>query len=155
MDFRADTGLFRTIGGFAAGMAVVLLVVWIWLRPGGELSALGGVVLLVMAGACISYRHEVHIDREADMVEQFRRILFWKRHRGFLFSDFQAVGVGAVLGGDLRPVYLAHVVELRGRSRLVLPGLYFGLERARTGAAELARELDLPFEPRVRTILWS
>ncbi|WP_028572018.1 hypothetical protein [Desulfonatronum lacustre] len=155
MDIRADSGLSRTIGRFAAGMALVLFLVWMWLRPGGELSAFAGVVLSVVAAGCFSYRHEVHIDQRADVVEEYRRILFRERHRGFLFSDFRAVGVANVLGGDLRPVYLAHVVELRGRSRLVLPGVHFGLERARGEAADLARQLDLPLESRVRTILWS
>ena len=111
-------------------------------------------VLAVVAAGCCAYRHEVHIDQRADVVEQHRRILFRERHRGGLLSDFRAVGVATVLGGDLRPVYLAHVIELRGRSRLVLPGVYFGLERAKAEAADLARELDLPLESRVRTILW-
>lgn len=155
LDICADTGLFRIIGRFTAGMAVILFLVWGWLRPGGELSAIAGVVLSVVAAGCYSYRHEVHIDQRADVVEQYRRILFWERYRGFLFSSFKAVGVAAVLGGDLRPVYLAHVIELRGRGRLVLPGMHFGLERARSEAADVARKLDLPLESRVRTILWS
>ncbi|WP_045219810.1 hypothetical protein [Desulfonatronum thioautotrophicum] len=155
MDVQADLGLVRSIGWFAVLLAGVLLLVWLWLRPGGGLSAVAGLMLLAVAGVCFSYRHVVHIDVQADMVEQSRRFLLWERHRGYLFSDFRAVGVGAVLGGDLRPVYLAHVVELRGRSRLVLPGIYYGLERARTEADELARELGLPVESRVRTILWS
>ncbi|WP_031385660.1 hypothetical protein [Desulfonatronum thiodismutans] len=154
MDIRADTEISRTIGGFAAGMAVVLFLVWIWLRPGGEFSAFAGVVLSVVAAGCFSYRHEVHIDQRADVVEKYRRILFRERHRGFLFSEFRAVGVATVLGGDLRPVYLAHVIELRGRSRLVLPGVHFGLEKAKVEAADLARQLDLPLESRLRTILW-
>lgn len=154
MDIRADSRLSRTIGRFAAGMAVILFLVWMWLLPGGELSAFAGVVLSVVAAGCFSYRHEVHIDQRADVVEQYRRILFRERHRGFLFSDFRAVGVATVLGGDLRPVYLAHVIELRGRNRLVLPGVHFGLEKAKAEAADLARQLDLPLEARVRTILW-
>ncbi len=154
-DIRADSGLGRTIGRFAAGMSVVLFLVWLGLRPGGEFSAFAGVVLSVVAACCFSYRHEVHIDQQADVVEQYRRILFRVRHRGFLFSDFRAVGVATVLGGDLRPVYLAHVIELRGRTRVVLPGVHFGLERARAEAADLARQLGLPLESRVRTILWS
>ena len=154
-DIRADSGLCRAVGWFAVGMAVILFLVWGWLRPGGEISAFAGVVLLMIAAGCFSYRHEVHVDPRADVVEQHRRILLWERNRGFLFSSFRAVGVVAVLGGDLRPVYLAHVLELRGRNRLVLPGVYFGLDRARTEAADLAHQLDLPLESRVRTILWS
>lgn len=154
-DIRGDSDLSRTIGRFAAGMAGILFLVWLWLHPDGELSAIAGVVLAVVAAGCFSYRHEVHIDQRADMVEQYRRILFWERHRGFLFSNFRAVGVAAVLGGELRPVYLGHVVELRGRSRLVLPGMHFGLERARSEAAALALQLDLSLESRVRTIFWS
>jgi hypothetical protein len=125
------------------------------LRPGGEFSAFAGMVLAVVAVGCFSYRHEVHIDQRADVVEEYRRVLFRERHRGFLFSEFQAVGVATVLGGDLRPVYLAHVIELRGRNRLVLPGVHFGLEKAKVEAADVARQLDLPLESRVRTILWS
>ncbi|TVR01566.1 MAG: hypothetical protein EA399_01890 [Desulfovibrionales bacterium] len=155
MDVQADLGLARSIGWFAVVLAGVLLAIWLGLRPGGELSAVAGLMLLAVAGGCFSYRHVVHIDVQANMVEQSRRFLIWERHRGYLLSNFRAVGVGAVLGGDLRPVYLAHVVELRGRSRLVLPGMYFGLERARSEADEMARKLGLPVESRVRTILWS
>ena len=154
MELRADPGLGRTIGCFAAVLGVVLILVWLWLRPGGGYSAIAGLGLLLTALVCVTYRHEVQIDAEADMVEQSRRVLFWARNRGFLLRDFRAVGVAAVLGGDLRPVYLAHVIELRGRSRLVLPGMHFGLERTRREAAELARELGLPLEQRVRTILF-
>ncbi len=155
MIIQADLGLSRIIGRFALGMALALFLVWLWLRPGGEFSAFAGVALSVVAACCFSYRHEVYIDQWADVVEEYRRILFRERHRGFLFSDFRAVGVATVLGGDLRPVYLAHVIELRGRSRLVLPGVHFGLEKAKAEAADLARQLDLPLESRVRTILWS
>ncbi|WP_139163003.1 hypothetical protein [Desulfonatronum thiosulfatophilum] len=154
MDIESDPRLIRSLGCLAGLMALALLLLWLALRPGGLLSAVFGLVLLLVAVACFTYRHAVHVDVQSDYVEQYRRILFRERYRGFLFSSFTSVGVATVLGGDLRPVYLAHVLELRGRTRLVLPGMHFGLETARHDARKLAQRLGLPLEQRVRTILF-
>ncbi|GAB6058411.1 hypothetical protein [Desulfonatronum parangueonense] len=153
MDIRSDRKLSKSMGWFALFLSLILFLVWGWLWPAGMYSAVLGCFLLLFGGACITYRHEVHIDAESDVVEQYRRILFWERHRGFLFSSFREIGVAAVLGGDLRPVHLAHVIELRGSSRLVLPGLYPGLAKAKATATELGTTLGLPAAQRTRTIL--
>ena len=154
MDIESDWKFFRSLGCFSGLMALASLLLWLALRPAGVLSAVSGLVLLLVAVVCFTYRHTVHVDVDSDYVEQYRRFLFRERYRGFLFSSFDSVGVATVLGGGLRPVYLAQVLELRGRSRLILPGLHLGLENARNEARELAQRLGLPLEQRVRNILF-
>lgn len=152
MDFFADRKLSSGIGWLAISLSLTMFLVWAWLWPSGAFSAVMGGILLLFGGACLTYRHEVHIDAESDVVEQYRRVLFWERHRGFLLSSFREVGVAAVLGGDLRPVHLAHVIELRGSSRLILPGVYPDLAKARIVATEVGNALGLPAGQRTRTI---
>jgi len=151
----ADKTLGRSVGLFCATAALLLFLAWAWLWPGGILCAASGALMLIASVAALTHVHEVSIEPDIDIVEQRKSVFFLERNRGFLFSRFNAVGVVAALGGDLRPVHLAHMVELRGSSRLLLPGMYVGLPQARQEAQRLAQELGLPLDSRTRTIFWG
>lgn len=154
MEIVSDRLLCKAAGMFFAGMALLqFFLVFFLLQKVLVLCLVVGVFFLVLSMACFSYQHVVHIDRPNDVLEQHRSMLFFERNRAFLVSSFHAAGMAAVAGGGgLRPMPLAHMVELRGRTRVVLPGIHAGIDQARAKAAELAAFLDIPLESRVRRI---
>ncbi len=154
MEIASDPFLSRLAGALAAGIALLQVLLGAFLFPDVlVLCVAAGGAFALLSVACFSYHHVVHIDRDNDVLEQHRRMLFIERNRGFLLSSFKGVGVAAVAGGGgFRPVPLVHLVELRGRTRLILPGFHAGLVQARAKAAGLAAFLDIPLETRVRRI---
>jgi|GEM_PF-6173422 len=154
MEIASDPYLGRIAGTFTAGMAVLQFILGIFVFPKILVLCIAtGVAFLLLSAVCFSYRHVVHVDQQNDVLEQHRSILFVERNRGFLFSSFYSVGVTVMAGGGgFRPLPLAYMVEVRGRTRLILPGVHAGLDQAMAKAAKFAAIFNLPLDSRVRRI---
>lgn len=152
MIISSDQALGKALGLFFTVLAMLHLLVGAVFFAGSVLWPVAAALFAFCAAACFTYRHEVHIDRDSDVLEKHSRFLFIHRNSGCLLSSFRGVGLAALSTRGLNPVQLAHLVELRGRTRVVLPGLHVRLGQARAKAAEVAALLDLPLEPRIRRI---
>lgn len=153
MTIASDLHLSRYAGVFALGMALLMLGLGFFLfQKFFALSLATGIFFLVLSGCCFTYRNVAHLDPNNDVLEKHRRVLFFERNQGFLLSSFNSVGISAVSTKGLQSTILAHFVELRGRARVSLPGMYLGVGQARVTAAEVAAFLNVPLDSHIRRI---
>lgn len=153
MTIAADLQLSRYAGAFALGMALLQFALGFFLfQKALAVSLAAGLLFLVLSAACFSYRNVAHFDPETDVLEKHRGVLFLERNQGFLLSSFNSVGISAVSTKGLQSTILAHFVELRGRTRVSLPGMYLGAGQARVKAAEVAAFLNVPLDSHIRRI---
>jgi len=149
MEFKSDKTISLIAGLILSSHGAFALLFVIFLGDVPLFVGVLGLVCLVAGIAAFFYEHRVEFDRERGIINKRISFPLWQRYKLFRVNDFKTIVIGSGAGSSIHTPSIIYVIELKGVSKLRLPGIFKSEAVARGRAEELASFLGIPVEQSV------